>query len=87
VTTCATLQGSTTIICSTDNFAKTRMTGHGQPSFTDATNKLLFMTNSLLSGTLCGAASEPLFAGCLGNFFWNWDTTGRPHAQVWFVLQ
>ena len=87
VTTCATLQGSTTVICSTDNFAKTRMTGHGQPSFTNATNQLLFLTNPLLTGTMCGAPTEPLFAGCLGTFFWNWDTTGRPHAQVWFVLQ
>jgi hypothetical protein len=87
VTTCATLQGSTTVICSTDNFAKTRMTGHGQPSFTNATNQLLFLTNPLLTGTMCGTSTEPLFAGCLGTFFWNWDTTGRPHAQVWFVLQ
>src|SRR5215510_9423024 len=87
VTTCATPQGSPTIICSTDNFAKTRMTGHGQPSFTNATNQLLFLTNPLLTGTMCGTSSEPLFAGCLGTFFWNWDTTGRPHAQVWFVLQ
>lgn len=87
VTTCATLQGSSTIICSTDNFAKTRMTGKGEPSFTNATSKLLFITNPLLTGTTCGTSTEPLFAGCLDNFFWNWDTTGRPHAQVWFVLQ
>jgi hypothetical protein len=87
VTTCATLQGSTTIICSTDNFAKTRITGKGEPSFTNATSKLLFITNPLLTGTTCGTSTEPLFAGCLDNFFWNWDTTGRPHAQLWFVLQ
>ena len=87
VTTCATPLGSSTIICSTDNFAKTRLTGKGEPSFTDATSKLLFITNPLLTGTTCGTATEPLFAGCLDNFFWNWDTTGRPHAQVWFVLQ
>jgi hypothetical protein len=87
VTTCATLQGSTTIICSTDNFAKTRMTGHGQPSFTNATPQLLFISNPLLTNTICGTSTEPLFGGCLNNFFWNWDTTGRPHAQVWFVLQ
>src|SRR5262249_51322427 len=66
---CATPQGSPTIICPTDNFAKTRMTGHGQPSFTDATHQLLFLANPLLTGTMCGTASEPLFAGCLGNFF------------------
>jgi hypothetical protein len=88
VTACATLLGQTTIICSTDNFAKTRMTGKGQPSFTDATSKLLSITNPLLTsttGTTCDSATEPLFSGCLDNFFWNWDTTGRPHAQVWFV--
>jgi hypothetical protein len=87
VTTCATPVGSSTIICSTDNFARTRMTGHGQPVFTNATSSLLFITNPLLTGTTCGTSNEPLFAGCLDNFFWNWDTTGRPHAQVWFVLQ
>jgi hypothetical protein len=87
VTTCATPLGSTTIICSTNNFVKTRMTGHGQPSFSPATSALLFITNPLLTGTTCGTATEPLFASCLDNFFWNWDTTGRPHAQVWFVLQ
>src|SRR5215831_6226340 len=68
VTTCATPQGSTMIICSTENFVKTRMTGHGQPSFTNATNQLLFITNDLLTGAACSTSSEPLFAGCLGNF-------------------
>lgn len=86
VTTCATPQGSTTIICSTDNLAKTRLTGKGQPSFWNATSSLLFISNPLLTGTTCGTSTEPLFGGCLTNFFWNWDTTGRPHAQVWFVL-
>ncbi len=87
VTTCATPQGSSTIICSTDNFAKTRLTGKGEPSFWNATSSLLFISNPLLTSTTCGTSTEPLFAGCLDNFFWNWDTTGRPHAQVWFVLQ
>src|SRR5262245_24594085 len=87
VTTCATPLGSSTIICSTDHFARTRMTGKGQPVFTNATSQLLSINNPLLAGTTCGTSTEPLFAGCLDNFFWNWDTTGRPHAQVWFVLQ
>src|SRR5262249_44787887 len=65
VTTCATLQGSTTVVCSTDNFLKTRMTGHGQPSFTNATNQLLFLTNPLLTDTVCGTPTEPVFGGCL----------------------
>jgi len=59
--------------------------GYGPGNY--ATNQLLFLTNPLLTGTMCGTSTEPLFAGCLGTFFWNWDTTGRPHAQVWFVLQ
>jgi hypothetical protein len=73
-----------TVLCSTDNFVKTRMTGKGEPSFTNATSQLLFITNPLLT-TVCGGGKCPLFDPNLQNFFWDWNTVGRPHAQLWFV--
>jgi len=87
VSTCATLVGTTTILCSTNELAKTRMTGHGQPSFTNATPQLTTIVNAGLVGTLCGTGTVSLFNACLVNYFWDWDTTGHPHAQVWFVQQ
>ena len=78
--TCANVLGEATIICSTDKFAKTRMTGKGEPSFSNATNQLLFLTNALLGCSPC-----KLFDPTLEDFFWVWNTTGNPHAQAWFV--
>ncbi|HSG32499.1 MAG TPA: hypothetical protein VLB82_13265 [Thermodesulfobacteriota bacterium] len=60
------------IVCSSA-FVKTRYTGKGEPSFTKATNELL-----KVQGT-------PLFDPSLSDYFWVWNTNGRPHAQVWFV--
>jgi hypothetical protein len=74
-----------TVLCSTDNFVKTRMTGKGEPSFTNATSQLLFITNPLLS-TLCSGGKCSLFDSNLQDYFWDWNTPqGRPHAQLWFV--
>ncbi len=61
------------IVCSTEKLVKTRYTGKGEPSFTNATNALLWIQG------------QPIFDEDLENFFWVWNTTGRPHAQVWFV--
>ena len=72
------------ILCSTDHFVKTRLTGKGQPSFTNATSQLLFITNPLLT-TVCAGGKCGLFDPNLQDFFWNWNTQGRPHAQLWFV--
>jgi hypothetical protein len=69
---CATLSGTTTIVCGT-SFTKTRLTGKGEPSFTNVTNNLL-----RINGT-------QIFDTGFEETFWVWDTTGRPHAQVWFV--
>jgi len=89
--TCAegTLVGTaiTELICSTDKLLRTRMTGHGEPKFMDATKQLLFISNGALADVGCDSTVEGLFAPCLTDFFWVWDTTGRPHAQVWFVQQ
>jgi hypothetical protein len=74
-----------TVLCSTDNFVKVRMTGKGQPSFTNATSQLLFITNPALT-TVCSGGKCALFDPNLQNYFWDWNTPiGRPHAQLWFV--
>jgi hypothetical protein len=67
---CATL--GTDIVCGT-SFMKTRLTGKGEPSFTNVTNNLL-----RINGT-------QIFDPSFEEAFWVWNTTGRPHAQVWFV--
>jgi hypothetical protein len=87
VSTCATIAGTTTIVCSADALVKTRMTGKGQPSFTNATAALTTIINSALTTSLCGTGTVSLFNTCLQNYFWDWDTLGHPHAQVWFVQQ
>src|SRR5262245_46539166 len=73
-----------TVLCSTDHFVKVRMTGKGEPSFTNATSALLFITNPLL-GAVCAGGKCGLFDRNLQDFFWNWNTQGRPHAQLWFI--
>ena len=73
-----------TVLCSTDHFVKTRYTGKGQPSFTNATSALLTITNPLL-GTVCTGGKCNLFDPSLQNYFWDWTTQGRPHAQLWFI--
>lgn len=62
-----------TIVCSASQYTRTRLTGKGQPSFTNATSQLLHV------------GSESLFDEELEDYFWVWNTTGRPHAQVWFI--
>lgn len=61
-----------TIVCG-GALTKVRYTGKGEPSFTNATNTLL---------TLSGVK---LFSSTYENYFWDWGTTGKAHAQVWFV--
>src|SRR5215475_4946910 len=69
---CATLLAVNQIVCGT-SFTKTRSTGKGEPSFTNVTNNLL-----KINGT-------QIFDSGFEDAFWVWNTTGRPHAQVWFV--
>jgi hypothetical protein len=69
---CATLLSVNQIVCGT-SFTKTRLTGKGEPSFTNVTNNLLRING------------VQIFDGGFEEAFWVWNTTGRPHAQVWFV--
>jgi hypothetical protein len=69
---CATLLATNQIVCGTA-LAKTRLTGKGEPSFTNYTNQLLRINGI------------QIFDSGFEEVFWVWNTTGRPHAQVWFV--
>lgn len=70
---CAVDPGTNFIVCDSDHILKTRLTGKGEPSFTNYTNVLLKF------------GSKNLFDSSLENYFWSWNTGGKPHAQVWFV--
>ena len=61
-----------TIVCG-GAYTKVRYTGKGNPVFEDVTNQLL---------TLNG---KKLFDATYQNYFWDWGTTGKATAQVWFV--
>ena len=69
---CATLIAANQIVCGT-GLGKTRLTGKGEPSFTNFTNQLLRING------------VQIFDTGFEDVFWVWNTTGRPHAQVWFV--
>jgi len=59
------------VVCETDNYVKVR--DSDRPTFTNATSKLLRFQG------------DPLFSSDYENYFWGWNTTGKPHAQLWFV--
>ncbi len=72
---CRTDTGTTTVICQS-GLIRERFTGKGFPVFNNVTNELL----QLPSG-------EQLFDTSGEDYFWVWNTQGRPHAQVWFIDQ
>ena len=69
------------VVCSTSSLIRTRMTGKGEPRFTNETNTLLKLVNASIG---CDPSCD-LFDPNLQDFFWKWGTTGRPHAQLVFV--
>ena len=68
------------VVCSTSSLMRTRLTGKGEPRFTNETNTLLKLVNAGIGCNPCD-----LFDPNLQDFFWKWGTTGRPHAQLVFV--
>ncbi len=94
VTTCATqnvidpLTGaiiSSTIVCSTESWLSVRASGKtGSPKFTNVSRELLSVCLDTTGDGKCDTRIA-LFSGGLQDFFWNWDTTGKAHAQLFFV--
>jgi hypothetical protein len=72
------------ILCSLDNVI--RMRTKGKQSFTDVTDELLTMT--VCTEAPCTKKSDyedvEIFDADFLNFFWNWNTKGKAHAQLRF---
>jgi len=86
VTTCATDPTTGTIVCSTESWVSVRTNGKtgGPPKFTNVSRELLSMCLDIGGTGKCNQRIA-LFSGGLQDFFWNWDTTGKAHAQLFFV--
>lgn len=95
VTTCATetvvtdpVAGTTEdiIVCSTENVVKVRMTGQDRERFEDVSKQLLTicLDTDLVPDGKCDIR-YPLFASPLENEFWQWNTSGKAHAQLVFI--
>lgn len=87
VTTCATDLTTGLIVCSTESWVSVRASGkNSAPKFTNVSKELLSIcvdTSVPADGT-CDTRLA-LFASQLQDYFWNWDTTGKAHAQLFFV--
>ncbi len=94
VTTCATQTvtdpttglTTSTIVCSTESWVSVRANGKngGPPKFTNVSRELLSVCLDTDGNGKCDQRIA-LFSGGLQDFFWNWDTTGKAHAQLFFV--
>jgi len=93
VTTCATetvITDSTTgltediIACSTENVVKVRMTGKNSLKFEDVSKELLTVCLDTDDSGTCDIR-YPLFAAPLFDYFWQWNTSGKAHAQLVFI--
>ena len=73
-----------TILCSTENVVKMRSTGKGAMKFEDVTRQLLTLCLDTDGDTVCDAR-YPLFAAELEDYFWQWNTSGKAHAQLVFI--
>ena len=86
VTTCAVDPGDPgtedddVVVCSSDVLIKLRFKGD-VPKFTDETAKLLTLTVDLGGGPEVVSLFDPR----LEDFFWQWNTKGKAHAQLVFI--
>jgi hypothetical protein len=84
-TTCATDPTTGLIVCSTESWVSVRASGkNSQPKFTNVSSQLLSVCLDTNGDGKCDTRYA-LFAPELSDFFWNWDTTGKAHAQLFFV--
>jgi hypothetical protein len=93
VTTCATetvivdpSTGATEdmIVCSTENVVKVRYTGKNREQFEDVSKQLLTVCLDTDGYGTCDIR-YPLFAAPLSDYFWQWNTSGKAHAQLVFI--
>jgi len=92
VTTCAgetvinpdTGQPEDIIVCSTENVVKVRYTGKNREQFDDVSKELLTICLDIDGNGTCDIR-YPLFAAPLFDYFWQWNTQGKAHAQLVFI--
>lgn len=71
--------------CSTENYAELRGSGKGsKPTFTNVSKALLTICLNTDLDPECDVRYA-LFDPRLYDYFWNWNTTGKAHAQLVFV--
>ncbi len=72
------------VVCSTENVVKVRMTGKNREQFEDVSKELLTICLDTDGNGTCDIR-YPLFAAPLFDYFWQWNTSGKAHAQLVFI--
>ena len=89
VTTCATDELTDdggvddVVVCSTESYVEVREQGK-KPHFTNQSKELLTICLDTTDNGRCDTRLA-LFDPSLIEYFWNWNTTGKAHAQLFFV--
>jgi hypothetical protein len=90
VTTCATNDGGTPndptddiVVCSAENLVDMRQKGTA-PKFVNHSKELLTICVDTTGDGVCDTRLA-LFAPQFKDYFWNWNTDGKAHAQLFFV--
>ncbi len=91
VTTCAVDDNGTPddtsddfIVCSTENVIKVRTTGKNSMQFSDVSKQLLTICVDTDGNGTCDARYA-LFDPAFYDYFWQWNTDGKAHAQLVFI--
>lgn len=75
--------GDVVVICSSEQILEVRNTGKGKLQFRDKTKELTTVVADLDGD---GKMERyPLFDDALEGYFWNWNTSGKAHAQLVFI--
>ena len=75
------------ILCSTENVVEVRETGKGKLQFQDYSKELLTVCLDTFDDNNFDGNCDvrvPIFTATLENYFWQWNTQGRAHAQLVF---
>jgi hypothetical protein len=90
VTTCATNDGGTPndptddiVVCSAESLIDMRQKGTA-PKFVNHSKELLTICVDTTGDGVCDTRLA-LFASQFKDYFWNWNTDGKAHAQLFFV--
>ena len=76
------------ILCSTESVVKVRDTGKGKMRFTDETAALLTICLDTYDDFNFDGNCDVrlgIFDPALEDYFWQWNTNGKAHAQLVFI--